>query len=293
MPIAPCGRSSLWYLRQPSNFSPASASVKTRCAFTPSGSRPPDRCTSREPVRACGQASGLSADDVLQHLAVRRRVRHDLLQPAVPVLDLLQPLHPGRRQAGIPLLPVEAGGLADPGLAADLGNRRAFFAVLDDERLLRVRTFRCRHVSPLPSQPGNRSGKLQRDPVRLPGIRPTAKAGISRDVSRPLVGRAPRARRSDRGHGDFMGGQVRKTSERCAGGSQIAVPSRQRRADFSWRTSGAAGGPAIARHLRCVSRKYACWIVCLVLKSAISFSDEYGIGATNAGFEKRPFHSDE
>jgi hypothetical protein len=39
-----------------------------------------------------------------------------------------------------------------------------------------------------------------------------------------LVGRAPRARRSDRGHGDFMGGQVRKTSERCAGGSQIAVP---------------------------------------------------------------------
>jgi len=32
------------------------------------------------------------------------------------------------------------------------------------------------------------------------------------------------------------------------------VPSRQRRADYQWRTSGATGGPAIARHLWCVLR---------------------------------------
>lgn len=33
LPIAPCGRSSLSYLRQASNFSCASASVRNQCAF--------------------------------------------------------------------------------------------------------------------------------------------------------------------------------------------------------------------------------------------------------------------
>lgn len=33
LPIAPCGRSSLLYLRQASNFSAASANVRNQCAF--------------------------------------------------------------------------------------------------------------------------------------------------------------------------------------------------------------------------------------------------------------------
>jgi len=76
----------------------------------------------------------------LQHLAVQRQVGYHLLQPTVLILELLQPLRLRWQQARILLLPVEVGGLADPGLPADLGNRCAFFALLDDERLLRVRT---------------------------------------------------------------------------------------------------------------------------------------------------------
>ena len=104
----------------------------------PSGSRPPNRCTSREPVRASDRASDLSPDDVLQHLAVQRQIGHELLQPAILILELLQPLHLGRQKAGILLLPVEGSRLADACLAADLSYRRAVFALLDDERLSRA-----------------------------------------------------------------------------------------------------------------------------------------------------------
>jgi hypothetical protein len=37
----------------------------------------------------------------LQHLAVQGQIRHELLQPAVLVFELLQPLHFGRQQPGI------------------------------------------------------------------------------------------------------------------------------------------------------------------------------------------------
>ncbi len=79
--------------------------------------------------------------------------------------------HLGRQQAGILFLPVEVGCLADAYLAADLGKRRALFALLDDERLLRVRKLRCLHVSPLLSQPGNLNGKLQLQVVQFAEIR--------------------------------------------------------------------------------------------------------------------------
>ncbi len=45
--------------------------------------------------------------------------------------------------------------------------------------------------------------------------------------------------------GALYPGQIRKPYERCAGASQIAVPSRQRRADEGWRPFGATGGPAM------------------------------------------------
>ena len=111
------------------------------------------------------------------HLAIQRQVRHGLLQPRVLVLELLQPLHLGRKQPGILLLPVEVGRLADPGLAADLSNRRALVALLDDERLLRVREIARLHPFPLLSQPGKRRGKLQPQSVQFPGSR-SGQAGL-------------------------------------------------------------------------------------------------------------------
>ena len=50
----------------------------------------------------------------LQHLPIQRQVRHNLLQPAVLVFDLLQPFHLRRQQPGILLLPVEIGRRSDP-----------------------------------------------------------------------------------------------------------------------------------------------------------------------------------
>jgi hypothetical protein len=94
---------------------------------------PSTRCTSSEPVRASDQASDLSPDNVLQHLAVQRQIGHDLLQPAVLALELLQPFHLRRQQARILLLPVEVGRLAEAGVAAALSYPCAFFALLDDE----------------------------------------------------------------------------------------------------------------------------------------------------------------
>ena len=102
---------------------------------------------------------------------VDRQVGHNLLQPRVLVLELLQPLHLRRKQPGILLLPIKVGCLADPGLPADLRNRRSIFALIDDERHLRVRENARLHPIPLLSQPGKRSRKLQLQSVKFPGIR--------------------------------------------------------------------------------------------------------------------------
>jgi len=107
----------------------------------------------------------------LQHLTVECQVGHDLLRPTMFVLKLLQALHLGRQQPGILLLPVEVGRRTDPGLAADLRHRCPFLALLDDERLLRVRKLARLYAVPLPFQPGKRSGKHQLQTVQLAGAR--------------------------------------------------------------------------------------------------------------------------
>ena len=104
----------------------------------PGGSIHPSPLTIHQPVPVCGQASELSADDVLQHLPIQSQVRHDLLQPAILVLQRLQPTHLVGQQPAIALLPVEVGRLTDPCLAADLRNRRSFLALLQGERLSRA-----------------------------------------------------------------------------------------------------------------------------------------------------------
>lgn len=74
------------------------------------------------------------------------------------------------------LLKIEFCRLADASLAADLGNRCAFLALIEDERLLRVLKLRCLHVIALLSQPGHRSGKLQLQAVQFAGIRSASPA---------------------------------------------------------------------------------------------------------------------
>jgi hypothetical protein len=66
----------------------------------------------------------ISADDVLQHLAIQRQVRHDLLQLRALVLKLLQPLHFRRHQPTELLAPDVIGRFANPRLPANLSDRR-------------------------------------------------------------------------------------------------------------------------------------------------------------------------
>ena len=114
----------------------------------------PNRCTSREPFRASGQASELSPDHVLQHLSVQGQICHNFLQPAVLVFELLQLLHLGWKKPGVSFLPVKVGRRTDPGFATDLRDSRAVLALLDNERLLRVRKFARLHCdsAPLPAR---------------------------------------------------------------------------------------------------------------------------------------------
>src|SRR5579871_3892472 len=110
------------------------------------------RTTRRAPhQRACayGQASKFSAERVLQHRFVECEIGNHLLQLCVLILELLQPAHLIRQQPVILLLPVEIRRLADPGLAADLRHRNPVTALLQNERLLRVRKLRRLHRFPL------------------------------------------------------------------------------------------------------------------------------------------------
>jgi hypothetical protein len=102
------------------------------------------------PFAAAGQASKLSADHVLQHRLVKRQIRHDLLQLAVLLFQKAQALHLRPHQAGVLLAPIVKGRLADPSLAADLANRRAFIGLPQDKGNLRLRELRSRPESPMP-----------------------------------------------------------------------------------------------------------------------------------------------
>jgi hypothetical protein len=67
------------------------------------------------------------------------QIGHDLLQLAVLLLELAQPLHLRWRQAGVLLAPIVIGRLADPRLAADLTDRCAFLSLPQNEGNLRLR----------------------------------------------------------------------------------------------------------------------------------------------------------
>lgn len=119
-------------------------------------------------------ANELSADYILKHLPVQSQIGNNLLQSPVLVLECLQAAHLIGQQAAIPLLPVELRRLTDPGLPADLGDRRAFLALLQDEGLLSLRELQCLQAIPLLSQPRKFSGKLQLQTIQLSGGRAPA-----------------------------------------------------------------------------------------------------------------------
>ena len=101
---------------------------------------------------AVRQALKSSADDVLQHLAVKRQIGHELAQLGILVLKLLQTPHLKWRHAVVLLLPVEIRRLADPSPPADIGDGNPVSALLENERLLRVRELRSPHRT-RPPQP--------------------------------------------------------------------------------------------------------------------------------------------
>ena len=61
------------------------------------GSIHPNRRASHQRACACGQASKLSAEGVLQHLLVEAQIGDHLPQLAVLILQLLEPPHLGRQ----------------------------------------------------------------------------------------------------------------------------------------------------------------------------------------------------
>src|SRR6476469_2447494 len=120
----------------------------------------------RRPACASGQASQLSANDVLKHLTVQRQVCDQLLQLTVLILKLLQPPHLSGQQSIELLLPIEIGCLADPSLAADVRRRHSVTALLQNKRLLGVRKLRDLHRSPLlPAMESVRKTLAKNDPV--------------------------------------------------------------------------------------------------------------------------------
>ena len=107
------------------------------CAPTPSR-----WCASRLPACACGQASELSAHDVLKHLLVEREIRFK--RPFSSSSSRSRFISLGIMPAYF-FFQLEVGRLTDPCLPADIRHRRAFLTLADDERFLGVRELRCLH----------------------------------------------------------------------------------------------------------------------------------------------------
>lgn len=95
---------------------------------------PPDRL----PSRTAGQASGLFSEDVVEDGLIQRRIGDDLLQPAILLLELLDPPRLGHAHAALMLLPVVERRLADRELSAELGYGGTLFGLPEHLRDLLV-----------------------------------------------------------------------------------------------------------------------------------------------------------
>jgi hypothetical protein len=103
------------------------------------------------PFAAAEQASKLSADHVLQHRIVERQIGHDLLDLAILLFELTQPLHLRRHQPGVLRAAIVECCVIDPCLATNLANRRALLRLPHNEGNLRFRGLRSLHA---PSRSG-------------------------------------------------------------------------------------------------------------------------------------------
>lgn len=122
------------------------------------------------PLAAAGRASKLSADHVLQHCLVERQIGHDLLQLPVLFLELAQPLHLRRHQAGVLATPIVVSRLVEPGLATDLAHRRAFLCLPQDKGDLRLRELRSLYgPSSYPNHQCRQAGIFQQCSVQKTG----------------------------------------------------------------------------------------------------------------------------
>src|SRR5579859_122457 len=130
------------------------------------GSRPSMHRAPHPPTSADDQASKFPAEHILQHGFVQRQISHDLLELAVLLLQLLQPLHLRWHQPRILLPPRIERRLADPRLATHLSDRRALLRLAQNVGNLTLAELRSFHVSPRP--PGVRQNwnfPAYRDPV--------------------------------------------------------------------------------------------------------------------------------
>src|SRR5579859_102041 len=114
------------------------------------GSRPSMHRAPHPPTAADDQASKFPAEHILQHGFVQRQISHDLLELAVLLLQLLQPLHLRWHQPRILLPPRIERRLADPRLATHLTNRRALLRLAQNVGNLTLAELRSFHVSPRP-----------------------------------------------------------------------------------------------------------------------------------------------
>src|SRR5579859_7085709 len=114
------------------------------------GSRPSMHRAPHPPTSADDQASKFPAEHILQHGFVQRQISHDLLELAVLLLQLLQPLHLRWHQPSILLPPRIERRLADPRLATHLTNRRALLRLAQNVGDLTLAELRSFHVSPRP-----------------------------------------------------------------------------------------------------------------------------------------------
>ena len=89
----------------------------------------------------------LSADHVLQHLLVQRKVSNDPFEAAVLFFKLLQALHLRRHQTAVKLLPAIKCLLSNPCLPAKILNPSTFLGLPQYERDLSVRELRLLHRS--------------------------------------------------------------------------------------------------------------------------------------------------
>src|SRR4029453_16107061 len=103
--------------------------------------------SSAPPPRAARWGLPLFCHHRFQRLDVQRLFGDDVFEPAILVLELLQPLHLAQLHAAVLRFPAVVRLLGDPRRATKVGALPAVFALLDDRQNLLVGVFAPFHRS--------------------------------------------------------------------------------------------------------------------------------------------------